>query len=272
MNLNNNKIKIIAGVVLLLVLISSALSFVGCGYKENDVNHNPEDLVNGMLAKMKAAGCEEMKATAEFFFQAGYISSVYDYQVEIIDGKLYLHGYIFDDITFVNNHQVAYKDTILEEALKHDKEKYDILLKIQNHKGCYILKPQEDNAIAFKIAVYEIDNSYYFLEYYYDDVEVTKIHKVTINQEDVYEIEQECIFFVFIAIWSIIFMHTIVVNAFVEDTYDFENFTYEDAISFVEEHNIEIPNEMLERSNDIRWRKRSFPDTNYTAQSPRGRN
>ena len=53
-------------------------------------------------------------------------------------------------------------------------------------------------------------------------------------------------FFVFIAIWSIIFMHTIVVNAFVEDTYDFENFTYEDAISFVEEHNIEIPNEMLE--------------------------
>ena len=188
-----NKTKLIAR-VMLLVIILSTIATTGCEFfvtkgteqttensKKEPTNHKSEDLINGMLAKMKSAGCEEMKATAEFFFQAAYISSVYDYQVEIIDGKLYLHGYIFDDITFVNNHQVAYKDTILEEALKHDKEKYDILLKIQNHKECYILKPQEDNAIAFKIAVYEINNSYYFLEYYYDDVEVTKIHKVTIN-------------------------------------------------------------------------------------------
>lgn len=187
---NPNNTKHIARIMVLILLLSSTINLVGCEkifvYQtepttNNNIHHEPEDLINSMLAKMEAAGYEEMKATAEFFFQAASISSIYDYSVEIVDGKIFLHKHIFDDISYVNDHQVIYTDTILTTALKWDKEKYDVLVKIQNHKGCYILKPQEDNAIAFKIAVYEIDNSYYFLEYYYDCVEVMKIHKVTID-------------------------------------------------------------------------------------------
>lgn len=53
-----------------------------------------------------------------------------------------------------------------------------------------------------------------------------------------------------IIILLVVFSITLIINilsvdATNENTYDFENFTEDDAISFVEEHNIEIPNAML---------------------------
>ena len=132
MNLTIKKTKLIARMMLLLMIVST-FATTGCEFftpsqtTENSqkevINHEPQDLIDGLVAKMQAAGYEEMKVTAEFFVQAAYISSVYDYQLEIIDGKIYLHGYVFDDIIYVNNHEVEYKDTILEETLKYDKEK-----------------------------------------------------------------------------------------------------------------------------------------------------
>ncbi len=187
-----NKTKLIA-IMMLLVIILSTIVTTGCEFfvtkeieqtTENSqkevINHEPQDLIDGLITKMQSAGYDKMEAIAEFFFQCGHISSVYNYSVEIIDGKMYLNGYVYDVISYVADYDLVYENSLLSDALSRDVEKYDILLKIQNQSGCYILQPQEENGIGFKIVVYDIEGDYYFLASYYSG-EVQKIHKVSID-------------------------------------------------------------------------------------------
>ena len=183
-NLKTNKTKLIAKLMLVVMLLS-LVATTGCSLipqktTEENKHHEPEDLVNGMLAKMQAAGYEEMEEMAEFYFQCPYINSTTNYTVKIVDGKIYLHGYIFDDISYVTDYLLIYESSLLSYASNRDVEKYEMLLKIQNSSECYILIPQEENGVGFKIVVYEIEGDYYFLASYYND-EVQKIHKVTID-------------------------------------------------------------------------------------------
>ena len=185
--------KRITSILLVLVMVLSSAAIVGCDLSTliggegttttttNKIEDNePKDLIIRMTNRMKAAGYDEMKETAYFYFQSQGISSIYDYSVEIVDGKIYLHGYIFDDIIYVTNHDFVYAESILPYALSSDEEIYETLLKIQNHGECYILKPQEENGVGFQILVYEIEGEFYLLASYYTD-EVLKIHKVTIE-------------------------------------------------------------------------------------------
>ena len=183
-NLKPNKTKLVARLMLVVVLFSTIV-ITGCSLipqktTEENKHHEPEDLVNGMLAKMQAAGYEKMEEMADFYFQCPYINSSTNYTVKIVDGKIYLHGYIFDDISYVTDYSLMYESSLLPYASNRDVEKYEMLLKIQNSSGCYILVSQEENSVGLKVIVYEIDGDYYFLASYYND-EVQKIHKVTID-------------------------------------------------------------------------------------------
>ena len=188
---SNRKIKLIARLMLIVMLLTLTI-MTGCNLfpntttKQSTTNnlpehHEPEDLVNGILAKMQAAGYTETKAKAEMYLRSFTISAIYGYPIEIIDGDIYICDFVFDDVTYVTDYCFEYGETILVSATSGSNEKYDMILKIQNYPGCYILKSEKKTGIGDKIIVYEIDGEYYFLTLYpgYDIVET--VHKMTIE-------------------------------------------------------------------------------------------
>lgn len=187
----NFKTKLIARVMLIVIVLSSMV-ITSCEWvsqfypnqttttTENIVHHEPEDLVNGMLAKMKAAGYEEMKAIADMYYQAPYLSASYLLDLEIKNGCIYIYGIIYDDITYVTEYDLVYDDNLVWYTSNYDKEIYETLQMIQNHNSCYIIKPQIQSGYGLEIAVYEINDVYYFLASY-DAGEVVRIHTLTIK-------------------------------------------------------------------------------------------
>lgn len=182
------KIKFVAWVMLIMMLLFLMATTGCCLFLSNQTeptttssileHHEPEDLVNGLVAKMQAEGYEEMKTTAELYAQAAYIDSTYNYTVEIIGGNIYINGHAFDNTAYVNNCYFVYDKAILPYV--YDEEKHAMLLRIQNALGYYILIAREENSIENKIIVCKIDGEYYFLSSFYSD-EVQKIHKLIID-------------------------------------------------------------------------------------------
>ena len=168
-----NTVKQILAKVMLVAMIFSLISMTGCEFVlsntiENQPNtntpehHEPEDLVNGMLAKMQAAGYEEMKATAYMYYQAPDINRRYLLDLEIVDGKLIINGKTYDKITYDTEYIIEYDSLMFIDDIPENEEKFEKLREIQKHKGFYILKCSTSD-VAFDILACEYDNTYYFL-------------------------------------------------------------------------------------------------------------
>lgn len=184
--IESKKVKFFTWAMLTMMLLSLTMScslFLSNQTEQTTTSsilehHEPEDLVNGIVSKMQAEGYEEMKTFAELYAQAAYINSTYNYLVEIIDGNIYINGYIFDNIAYVNNCCFVYDNAILPYV--SDEDKYAMLLRIQNDLGYYVLIPRDENGSENRIVVCEIDGEYYFLSSFYND-EVQKIYKLIID-------------------------------------------------------------------------------------------
>ena len=189
MKFQMNKTKLIAR-VMLLVIILSTIATTGCEFfatseaTENSqkevINHEPQDLIDGLVAKMQAAGYEEIKAVADLYFDAPYLDWKYNYYVEIIDGQLCLSGVVYDEVTYETDYEIKYDDMMFAEGLQVDTEIYETLQQIKEHKQYYILKSTTSNRYGYQIAVYESGNTYYFLAFSGDGV-VVRIHRIIID-------------------------------------------------------------------------------------------
>ena len=189
MNLTIKKTKLIARAMSVLMILSTVAT-TGCEFftpsqtTENSqkevINHEPQDLIDGLVAKMQAAGYEEMKAVADLYFDAPYLDWKYNYYVEIIDGQLWLSGVIYDEVTYETDYEFKYDDMMFVEGLQVDTEIYETLQQIKEHKQYYILKSTTSTRYGHQIAVYESGNTYYFLAFS-GYGEVVRIHKIMID-------------------------------------------------------------------------------------------
>lgn len=186
------KTKLIARAILVVIILSTILT-TGCQFftpnetTENSqkevINHEPQDLINGLIAKMQAAGYEEMKFTAEYFyFEPIFHEYCYSLSIKIVDNHFLINGIIYDDISYSNNYLPTFQALNLPHALELHPEKYEVLLKIQETNSCYVLKTEDEEHSYFgnPILVYEIDGDYYFLGCYYEKTVVT-VNKATIK-------------------------------------------------------------------------------------------
>ena len=121
-----------------------------------------------------------MKAVADLYFDAPYISMAYELTIEIVDNCFFINGIAYDEIVYVKNHNVVYDEVLIWYASNYYLTEYEILQRIQNEEGCYILTPEIRNSYGFLIAIYEIDGAYYFLASYEQDI-VLRIHKLIID-------------------------------------------------------------------------------------------
>ena len=186
--------KFFARFVLLMIILSTVAT-TGCEFfvtkgteqtTENSqkevINHEPQDLIDGLVAKMQAAGYEEMKFTAEYFYFEPGFDYAYSLKIEIVDDYFLINGVVYDVMSYNINSYPNFEYIGLSMASKNP-EKYEVLLKIQELNSCYVLKTKDEkDSIGFgnPILVYEMDSDYYFLGCWYEEY-VLRVNKATIN-------------------------------------------------------------------------------------------
>ena len=181
-NLKTNKTKLIAKLMLVVMLLS-LVATTGCSLipqktTEENKHHEPEDLVNGMLAKMQAAGYEKMEGIAYAYLKAPYLDRQYNLEVEIVNESIFLNGVIYDEITYDNNYELKYDDAMF--LLPIEQTKSEILESIKAYKSYYILKSSISNTYGYQVAVYESGNTYYFFTFD-QSYAVIRVHELIIE-------------------------------------------------------------------------------------------
>ena len=184
------KTKLIARVILLMIIVSTILT-TGCQFftsnetTENSqkevINHEPQDLINDLIAKMQAAGYEKMILKAEYFYFEPMEDYLYTLNVKIVDDHFSMNGIIYEVIAYDNNRYPKF----LPFASNIPPEKYEVLLKIQELNSCYVLRTEDEEYSSFgfgnPLLVYEMDGDYYFLGCYYEEEWVMRVNKATIK-------------------------------------------------------------------------------------------
>ena len=186
------KTKLIAKLMLCVMLLST-LATTGCGFftpskttenlETESINHEPQDLIDGLVDKMQSAGYDKMEFTAEYYYFESGFDYAYSLKIKIIDNHFVINGVVYDDISYNNSCSPNFEAIDLSRASKMFPEKYEVLLKIQELNSCYVLKTKEEkNSLGFgnPILVYEMDGDYYFLGCWYEEY-VLRVNKATIE-------------------------------------------------------------------------------------------
>lgn len=122
-------------------------------------------------------GTEDVSFTATMFAKSIVMSWEYSLEIKTVNGKIYLNDILYDCIGITANSEIRYKEELLLYAGAGDNgtQKLAILEKIKNSESCYILETQDDGKFGSKIAVYYIEDAYYFVNFY-EDGDVLRIH------------------------------------------------------------------------------------------------
>ena len=110
----------------------------------------------------------------------GVLSWVYSIEVKIDldNGGVYLNNVLYDQISYVEGMNldwgVLMPSNLINEILT------EAIDKINSQKGCYILETTSESKCGKKIAMYVIDDTYYFLRFF-DNGSVMRIHSGTIQ-------------------------------------------------------------------------------------------
>ena len=191
--MRKTSIKTISRLLVLVMLLTSVLALFGCDFLNMQSDQTTtttqrkdkkaEDLIKDMKEKMVAAGYEEMKMRAEYYFQDGGLNWRFSYDVEIIDDTLFVDGVMFDEIIYDSEYELSFFMTMTRPDLvpDYDKEKVETINKIQEERGFYIIKAQSLCKVGKEIVIYEEGNTYYLFAIFYDDNVIYRAHKVTIN-------------------------------------------------------------------------------------------
>ena len=165
--------KAVSLALVLLLLVAT----VGCTSEGTITLGTKSPAASGVLPPdtayelFKSFGFTEEEFVAELYAQSGYLSSVYDLDVQMKDGQVYLNGRPYDQITYSQNPELHYQ---LMTTFQEDADLQNTLQKIEEQAGCWILENEE---LAQKIAVYYIDGAHYFASMS-EDGTVSRIFKI----------------------------------------------------------------------------------------------
>jgi hypothetical protein len=114
---------------------------------------------------------ETIEFRAEPFLQSNALSWMYSLDVRIEGELIYLNDILYDKITYVEGFNLDYGPLfpVVYESITAEIDK------INSQKGCYILETDSDSKAGKKIAMYIIDDTYYFVRFF-DNGSVMRIH------------------------------------------------------------------------------------------------
>lgn len=116
---------------------------------------------------------------ADPFLQAA-LSWMYSINVKIDmdNGKIYLNDVLYDQISYVENFKPDYGNLVPGPYV--NEKITEVLDRIDSQKGCYILETQSESKCGKKIAMYVIEDTYYFIRFF-DNGKVMRIHSGTVR-------------------------------------------------------------------------------------------
>jgi hypothetical protein len=183
------RIFVIFGVLLII------FTFVGCNQADkapiNDKKETPIDVEgerNGVdqpnktfLDNIEGSRDNKIEFSADTYIQHPALSWVYSLDVTMEDGHIYLNEILYDTVSYEETNDLLLGDAFMAFA-NSDQEISATLEKIKSCKGRYIIKTSNEHArCGEKIAVYDIDGSYYFLSFFEENGYVMRIHKASIT-------------------------------------------------------------------------------------------
>ena len=194
LKLNFRSLFLIIGVIILIFIP------VGC-VPVNDAPPNNDDIQNKdeqppcidetgelsvrFLTTMAGPGDETVSFYAEHYIQSPPLSWVYSPEIRVDDGQIYIHDFLYEQVSSSAPPAVVYSEGFLNNAAFYDsqngnQEISDTLQRIKESEFCYVLKTDEVCNTGKEIFVYEIDNAFYFVRFF-ESGEVMRIHRAIIE-------------------------------------------------------------------------------------------
>lgn len=122
---------------------------------------------------------EVMEFRAEPFLQHIALSWVYEMTVKIENGKIFLDGIPYDQVTYVEDFVPDYGTGL--SSMYYQEEKYiEVLAQINSQKGCYLLETESEKSYG-TLAMYVIGDTYYFFRFF-ENGTVMRIHAGTVSE------------------------------------------------------------------------------------------
>ena len=138
--------------------------FVGCNQADNGKKSNPDS--------------DELRV--EPYMEHIAISSTNSFNAKVIDDKIYLNDIPYEYVSCEKSPQLIFNQLV--PCSKDDSGTEEVLNQLKNLDTCYIIEAQSRSPYGDRLAIYEINGSYYFVRFF-DNGEVMRIHKGTVNPE-----------------------------------------------------------------------------------------
>lgn len=122
-------------------------------------------------------GTEDVSFTVALFAQGISMSWGYSLEIKTVGDKIFLNDILYDCVGIAANPEIIYREELLLYAGMgdNDTQKLAILEQIKNSETCFILENQGGGKYGSTIAVYYIEDAYYFVNFY-ENGDVLRIH------------------------------------------------------------------------------------------------
>ncbi len=164
------------------------------------------------------------------------------YSVVVHRDRLYVEGFLYEKVTYVENFSPTFSEAFLSKA-EEDAEISATVEKIKNEKGCYLLESDTCGDFHQKIALYRIEDTYYFLNLV-NDSEDNLVHSMTSGKlTDIQDLK----------LWAGVYLgETLPLLLFERDEDDFYFYVrpnYYTKFTYTENFNLIYSQELLARAN-----------------------
>ena len=172
-------LKSIRIAVLMLLFTYSFVVFCGCIYHNENYSSDKQKLIEQMKQDCKD---DSIDLIATPFGQEAVLSAVFSLSVKIVDEGIYVGDDLYDKIECISNPDIIFNNVISAHKDITNEECSKVIEKIKNAESCYVLETESLNAKSKIIAVYKIDEAYYFLSFIPNtEYQVGRIHYMKIK-------------------------------------------------------------------------------------------
>ena len=113
--------------------------------------------------------------------QNASLSAVYPLNIQIHDDNIYVFNIMYNNVKYVSNPNLVLDEMLISCNQEITNEEcFEILEKIRSTQNCYILESDDSGENSQKIAVFLIDDTYYFLSIFSVN-KVSRIHYIDFN-------------------------------------------------------------------------------------------
>ncbi len=159
-------IKFIRVVSFILLFSCISALFCGCKSENNDDLTDKENFINQIKQDFDCTSdCDAIEFTAEPFAQSATLSAAFSLDFKILENCIYINDILYDSFYISNEPEISYNEALLVSINKEvtNEEVNNVIQKVQNCENCYMLETQSADSISKKIAIYKIDDVFYFL-------------------------------------------------------------------------------------------------------------